>query len=130
MELTRICTPFIPSNPLTFILYRGITHRSLYYIKDDEGKAMDLTFSIVTFYIVTTEGTEILTIDSNTPTANGSKIIINDAVAGEIEILITDEETSNLPLFDNGRWWITITLTNGDILLKGKGCIYLKEVYD
>lgn len=131
MDLTRVCSPATPTTveSFDFILYKGITFRPIFKFKDSDGTALPISGKIITFHISDKTGIDILTVDSNNITANGSTVVITDDLNGIVEVLITDEETLLLD-FDCGYWWITLTLLNGDILLRGKGSIYLKEPYE
>lgn len=131
MELTRTCiapSPILQSSK-DFNLYKDITFRPIFKFKDSEGDPLSLVTTVITFYIVSGNGENILTISSTTITPNGSTIVLVDEIGGIIEVLITDEETSELD-FKEANWWITLTLLNGDVVLRGKGIITLSEIYN
>lgn len=131
MELTKVCTPRQSPNvdSLNFTLRKGTTFRPVFKFKDINGDPLSLVGMIITFYIVDEDGDEILIIDSESVTPNGSTVVVVNDINGIVDILITDEETSNLA-FDCGKWWVSLTLANGDIFPRGKGSIFLKEPYE
>lgn len=131
MELTRICIPEL--QPLieivNFTLYKGITFRYQFEFVDENNDPIPISGQVVNFYIVDNEGESIININSSSVSPLGSTISTIDSPNGIVEILITDEETLELSL-SSGYWWITLTLSNGDVNMKGKGLIYLKEPYN
>jgi len=133
MELTKVCTvasitTLFSSSQLTFL--KGTTFRENIVIKDSNGDPIDLTDNEVTLYLVKVDGTEIFNIGTDLPATTYNSIITkSDAVNGEVEILITDEETFNMD-FSSGKWWISLNLLNGDILYKENGSIIVKEPWE
>lgn len=130
MELTKVCLPSTPitSESLDFTLYKRITFRPVFKFKDVDGDPLPIAGKIITFHITDEDGVDILTIDSESETENGSTVVIVDDANGIVDVLITDEETSSLE-FEEASWWVTLTLLNGDTILRGKGSIFLKEPY-
>ncbi len=132
MNLSRVCTteaPLSTSKTANFTMYKSTTFRPTFKFKQSDGTALPISGKIITFYIVDSDGNEVLTIDSSTTTVNGSTVLISDDPNGIIEVLITDEETSLLD-FSDGNWWITLTYLNGDVFMRGKGCIFLRQPYE
>lgn len=132
MDLTRVC-----SNPLQpeivksadFTFYRRTTFRANFSFKDNIGDPLPLTGYTVNLYIVRTDGSPILSLNSNIVNSLGSTILILDSLLGKTQVLITDEETELL-VDSEAKWWITISPPNGDELLRGRGNIFIKEPYE
>lgn len=132
MNLNRVCTtdpPLTTSKSADFTLYKGTTFRPTFKFKQSDGTPLPISGKIITFYIVDSDGNSILTVNSSSVTPNGSTILITDDPNGIVDILITDEETSLLS-FTSGNWWVTLTYLSGDVFLRGRGNIYLKEPYE
>lgn len=132
MNLNRVCTTEAPptlSKSADFTLYRDTTFRPAFKFKQSDGTPLPISGKIINFYIVDNENLPILTVSSASVTPNGSTILITDDPNGIVEILITDEETSSLVL-TSGYWWVTLTYLSGDVFLRGRGKIYLKEPYE
>lgn len=131
MELTKVCLPASPTTTETvdFTLRKRTTFRIVFKFKNPDGTPLPINGKIITFHIESENGNEILTIDSQSITPNGSTIIVTNNLGGVVDVLITDEETSVLN-FIKAKWWVTLTLLNGDVFLRGRGSIYLKEPYE
>ncbi len=133
MELTRICSPSPPVTKqfLDLVFYRGTTFRATFTFKDSQNNPLSLTGIEVKFHLLEIKGDEQLIILSSTssPNTNNSSIIIPTPSNGKANIVFSDEETSLIE-FDNARWWLTLTLPNGDVLSRGKGKVEIKEPYE
>lgn len=132
MNLNRVCTteaPLSTSKSADFTLYKGTTFKPTFKFKQSDNTALPISGKVITFHIVDNDGNSILIINSSSVTPNGSTIVIMDDPNGIVDVLITDEETTSLNLTE-GKWWITLTYLTGDVYLRGRGCIFLKQPYE
>lgn len=138
MELTRACTttpPLTVTQVANLTFYRGTTFRAKFTFKQPdpmnplEQIPLDITGMDIVFNVVEEDGTEVLVVDSTSATTNGSIVtILNPPTNGEVEVLVTDEETASLDVAEL-RWWVTLNPPNGDKLLRGKGSIHVINPY-
>lgn len=132
MNLTRVCSPNEPETvqKASLSIYKGTTFRITVSFKQNDGvTALSLTDIVVTFNVVDLDNNTILTVSSDVVNVNGSTVDITDIPGGVADVIITDEDTA-LFTETEGYWWMTLTLLNGDKLLRGRGNIYIKQPYE
>lgn len=131
MDLTRVCnssTSTILTESADFLFYRGTTFRAIVKFKQSNTNPLPISGKVINFTMAKEDGTNILFFSSSLTTSNGSKINIIDDLNGIVEILITDEETQSF-VENKAKWWLTLSLLNGDTVLRAKGQIVIKNLY-
>jgi hypothetical protein len=106
------------------IIYRGISLSLAFTYKDDDDNPIDLTGKEIVFKLKFDN--TILTYNS-TPNSFGSVVTITDDINGEFHVLVTDEETTDMDLQTEGRWWLELH-DGGNVDLLYKDNVTVQDV--
>lgn len=93
-----------------FRYYRGVTNVTLFHYITSAGADINLTGTPLTFRISRPPEADYVLVSGDPPNAQGSQLVITNAVQGKFTLTITDEDTA-LFEFNLGGWWLG--LNNG-----------------